>query len=253
MATWALTASVGVASLLQLAAGCAFSGKGLPLPLHHVRLPTQTGGVTPVIMGDVAPDNHPVDLAGGLFIIPGGGITVPRPGYGTNVSGDVLLDVCHPGRHSSCLVPLHARTRVTALPPPKRPREGEPRSVACGVVADSNVPSLYFAVFCRRCRCRHGSGEHSALRASPNAPLASICRKAEPVGGILLYARLLLTVIAMRLSNPCLNADYSGRHRHHGAAERGGGVGPAVLLVVAVAAAAAGCESQPGVGPAREV
>ena len=65
------------AAALSLAAyGCGFAGRGGELPPGH----------PDVSYPGAAPDNHPVDSAGGAFVIPGGGITVPHPSYDGNTT-----------------------------------------------------------------------------------------------------------------------------------------------------------------------
>ena len=87
-----LRVTLGAALTLGGAMACPFSGHTAgSLPIGHPPIDDVTVGRRALLEGGPnAPDAIVPDLAGGLFSIPGGGITVPRPGYGGRTTADVI-------------------------------------------------------------------------------------------------------------------------------------------------------------------
>jgi hypothetical protein len=88
----ALLSLAATAAFVRTAAGCPFALSGGPMPADetHRRYTDRRQLRASAATQQQAPDGVVPDVAGGRFAIPGGGITVPRPGYGTQTTVDVM-------------------------------------------------------------------------------------------------------------------------------------------------------------------
>lgn len=93
------------------ALACSFAGERnqRPLPPGHPAIDSSAG----------APDAMVPDLAGGRFVIPGGGITVARPGWGARSTVD-LIDTMAKASIANGTGPL-CYWSWQSLPPPQDP------------------------------------------------------------------------------------------------------------------------------------
>lgn len=84
MASFTLRIAV-VLSTISVVLACHYAtDMSRPLPSNHPTINRRLDS------GSNAPDAIVPDIAGGRFPIPGGGITVPRPGYGAKTTADLI-------------------------------------------------------------------------------------------------------------------------------------------------------------------